>query len=93
MERKQKHPVSFVSIGVFFVLMFNFSWAGLLWISNTLYLVDSLIYWAAWYNKFKKTEGDEKPNPCFDGYKERKTNVKVLTKKKNSVTSGLTEFC
>ncbi len=45
-----------------------FSYVSMLWISNTLYLIDALLYWSAWYNKYVNTPEDEKPNPCFDGY-------------------------
>ncbi len=44
------------------------AWSSMLLISNTLYLVDSFVYWSAWHGKYVTTPRDERPKICFDGY-------------------------
>jgi hypothetical protein len=54
--------------GVLSSLSALLAYASILWISNTLYMVDSLVYWSAWYNKYATTPKEEKESVCFDGY-------------------------
>ncbi len=37
------------------------AYSSMLWISNTLYMIDAFCYWSAWYNKYATTPPEKKP--------------------------------